>query len=56
VGLINSCGNAGGYAGPYLNGLVKQTTGSFFWASLILSAMLAAGGALMLTLKKHSPE
>jgi len=54
VGLINSCGNTGGYVGPYLNGFVKQATGSFFCASLILSAMLAAGGALMLTLKNRS--
>ncbi len=56
VGLINSFGNVGGYVGPYLNGYVKDATGSFLWASVALAGMLAAGGALMLTLKKKPPQ
>ena len=54
VGLINSCGNTGGYVGPLLNGMVRQAWGSFFWASLVFAAMLACGGVLMLTLKESS--
>jgi len=50
--LINSCGNVGGYIGPYLTGVVKDATGSFQWAYLFLALCLAAAGALMLTLKK----
>lgn len=50
--LINSCGNVGGYIGPYLTGVVKDATGSFHWAYLFLALCLAAAGALMLTLKK----
>ncbi len=56
VALINSCGNVGGYAGPYLNGFVKDATGSFLRASIVLACMLAAAGALMLTLKKKPPH
>ena len=56
VALINSCGNVGGYAGPYLNGAVKEATGSFLRASIVLACMLAAAGALMLTLKKKPPQ
>lgn len=53
VGLINSCGNVGGYVGPFLTGWVKDATGSFQWAYLFLSASLALSGILMLTLKKR---
>jgi MFS family permease len=56
VGLINSCGNIGGYVGPYLNGYVRDATGSFLWASVALAGMLASGGALMLTLTKKPPR
>ena len=47
---------AGGYVGPYLNGYVKDATGSFLWASVVLAGLLAAGGALMLTLNKKPPQ
>lgn len=53
VGLINSFGNVGGYVGPYLTGFVKEQTGSFVWAYLVLACSLAAAGVLMLTLKKR---
>jgi predicted MFS family arabinose efflux permease len=56
VGLINSFGNVGGYVGPYLNGYVRDATGSFLWASVALACMLAAAGALMLRLAKKPPR
>ncbi len=53
VGLINSCGNVGGYVGPYLTGFIKTATGSFHLAYLCLACSLAVAGILMLTLKKR---
>jgi sugar phosphate permease len=51
VGLINSFGNIGGYAGPYITGFIRDTAGSFHWAYITLSCSLAAAGLLMLTLR-----
>jgi MFS transporter, ACS family, tartrate transporter len=57
IGLINSCGNVGGWVGPYLTGFVKQLTGSFNGAYVFLCVCLTATGVLMLTLKKeHGDE
>jgi nitrate/nitrite transporter NarK len=55
VGLINSVGNLGGFAGPYVTGWVKQTTGSFAGAMVYLALSLAAAGILILTLRKRLP-
>jgi nitrate/nitrite transporter NarK len=52
VGLINSLGNLGGFAGPYLTGWIRQTTGSFAGALVYLAASLAAAGLLILTLRR----
>jgi ACS family tartrate transporter-like MFS transporter len=49
IGLINSCGNLGGWIGPTVLGVVKQMTGNYRWglwflsASVILSALIIAG-------------
>jgi sugar phosphate permease len=56
VGLINSVGNLGGFAGPYLTGWVRQTTGSFAGALLYLAASLTAAGLLILTLRNTAPR
>jgi MFS transporter, ACS family, tartrate transporter len=53
VGLINSCGNIGGAVGPYLLGFVKNTTGSFHLAYVLLALLLLAAGLLMLTLGRQ---
>jgi sugar phosphate permease len=53
VGLINSAGNLGGFAGPYLTGWVKQHTGSFAGAMVYLGVSLAAAGFLVLTMGKR---
>ena len=42
IALINSLGNLGGFAGPFLIGWIKDSTGSFTWGLLA-----AAGGVLM---------
>jgi hypothetical protein len=55
MGLINSCGNIGGFVGPYLTGWIKEATGSFegAWVYLVISQTLA--GLLILTFKKNLP-
>ena len=39
IGLINSCGNVGGFIGPYLIGFLKDTTGSFTSGWLYLACL-----------------
>ncbi len=55
ISLINSCGNLGGFVGPYLTGFIKDMTGSFAgaWVYLALSLVLAA--MLILTFRKKLP-
>ncbi len=50
IGLINSVGNLGGFAGPYVVGYVNTATSSFVGGvlSLSLSALLAAGLILLI--------
>jgi ACS family tartrate transporter-like MFS transporter len=50
IALINSIGNLGGFAGPYLVGMVKQATHSFAGGMLLMAASLIAAGLLALTL------
>jgi len=40
IALINSIGNLGGFAGPFLIGYVKDTTGSFLPALVILAVYM----------------
>jgi MFS transporter, ACS family, tartrate transporter len=46
IGFINGVGNLGGFAGPYVVGLLKDATGSFVGALYFLAASSALG-ALM---------
>ncbi len=55
VGLINSCGNLGGFVGPYITGFIKDATGSFAGAWVYLACSLTLAGMLILTFKKHLP-
>ncbi len=48
IALINSIGNLGGFAGPYLIGWVKQTTGTYS-AAMAAFASIALFAALMMT-------
>jgi sugar phosphate permease len=52
IGLINSCGNVGGFLGPYLTGLIKDLTGSVQSAYVYLAGSLLAAGLLMLRVQK----
>ena len=51
VALINSCGNLGGWVGPYMMGLVKTHTGSFDIGYFLMAAFMFIGGVTVLTLK-----
>jgi ACS family tartrate transporter-like MFS transporter len=46
IGLINSVGNLGGLAGPYLFGFLKTSTGSFTAGMWLLVACLSIAGLL----------
>ena len=50
IGLINALGNLGGFAGPFIIGTVKETTGSFSHGviAMAVSAFIAAGLILLL--------
>ena len=56
IGLINSCGNIGGFVGPYITGYIKDTTGSFVGAWVYLACSLFLGGILILTFKKQPTD
>ncbi|MEO8519998.1 MAG: MFS transporter [Acidobacteriota bacterium] len=51
IALINSVGNLGGFAGPYIVGITKDRTGSNLAALLFLGSALLAMGVLTLTLR-----
>jgi ACS family tartrate transporter-like MFS transporter len=50
IALINSIGNLGGFAGPYVLGAVKDATGSFAVALVGGSVLMLAGGTIALGL------
>jgi MFS transporter, ACS family, tartrate transporter len=47
IALINSIGNLAGFAGPYLIGWVKETTGSTSTGLLVLAILPLLGGLLV---------
>jgi len=51
IGLINSIGNLGGFAGPYIVGYINEKTHSFIGGMLYLSVSAIVGGGLILTLR-----
>lgn len=48
IALINSLGNVGGFAGPYVMGFVKAHTGGFAQAFLCIAALMALGAGPIL--------
>ncbi|HEY5404842.1 MAG TPA: MFS transporter [Pyrinomonadaceae bacterium] len=51
IGLINSFGNLGGFAGPYVVGYLSTKTGSYYGGVLYLSASALIASFLILALK-----
>jgi len=51
IGLINSFGNLGGFAGPYVVGYLSTKTGSYYGGVLYLSASALIASFLILALR-----
>lgn len=51
VGLINSCGNMGGWVGPYMMGFVKTHTNSFDLGYFLMALFMFIAGLTVLTIK-----
>lgn len=47
VAAINATGNLGGFAGPYVFGVLQNSTNSFFIGNLVLSVLLVFGAAIV---------
>jgi nitrate/nitrite transporter NarK len=45
--MIVSIGNLGGFVGPYLIGVIRQSTDSFSWALLSVAAFLTFAAILI---------
>jgi ACS family tartrate transporter-like MFS transporter len=55
IAAINSIGNLGGFAGPYLIGWIREQTGSFEGGLIVVAATMTFSAALVLILGKLSP-
>lgn len=51
IALVSSIGNIGGFAGPYVVGLLKDATGSFTAVLVVFGGLAAAAGLLALRLR-----
>jgi ACS family tartrate transporter-like MFS transporter len=51
IALINSVGNLGGFAGPYLMGWLKDATGGYETGLRTLGLLMFSSGALALTIR-----
>lgn len=56
IALINSAGNLGGFAGPYVIGYLSTKTGSYTGGLLYLVASGLVGSALVLSLRPNRPD
>jgi ACS family tartrate transporter-like MFS transporter len=52
IALINSLGNLGGFAGPYLIGRVRDVAGGFTGSLLAIAALLVGSAALAVRLRR----
>ena len=55
IALVNAIGNIGGFAGPYVVGVVKDATGSFAGSLLTFAALAGIAGLLALRLRLARP-
>jgi ACS family tartrate transporter-like MFS transporter len=55
IALVNAIGNIGGFAGPYVVGLVKDATGSFAGSLLTFAGLAGIAGLLALRLRPARP-
>jgi ACS family tartrate transporter-like MFS transporter len=55
VGLINSIGQLGGLAGPYLIGFLNDYTHSLVWSFFFIASVFIAAAGLILSLRIRDP-
>jgi len=53
IALINSVGNLGGFAGPYLMGWLKDVSGDYRIGLRLLAGIMFAGGFVVLTVRSQ---
>jgi D-galactonate transporter len=56
IALVNSVGNIGGFVGPNIIGYVRETTHSFSAGLIVVGAVLALGGLLVLAVNPMNPR
>ena len=54
IALVNSIGNIGGFAGPYLMGWIREASGGFSAGLLTLAAVLICGAVIVLLVPRHN--
>jgi ACS family tartrate transporter-like MFS transporter len=54
IALINAVGNTGGFVGPYLLGYIKDLTQGFSVGLILIGAIVAVGGSVVLLLPEGS--
>jgi MFS transporter, ACS family, tartrate transporter len=54
IALINSVGNLGGLAGPWVIGAIKKGTGTFHGGILVVASGLVVAGAIVLVINLYS--
>ena len=55
IAFVNALGNIGGFAGPYVVGVVKDTTGSFAGSLVTFAGLALVAGLLALRLRPTHP-
>lgn len=55
IALINSVGNLGGFAGPYLMGWLKDLSGDYRWGLRGLAIGMVLGGLIVLGVRTGKP-
>lgn len=54
IAVINSVGNIGGFAGPYMVGAAREATGNFSAGLWVMAGCLAAGAVIALLLARQA--
>ncbi|MDN3460118.1 MULTISPECIES: MFS transporter [Rhodococcus] len=56
IALINSVSNTSGLVGPYLTGFIKDRTGGYTYALLLIAAVMVAGIVILLTVGRKAEQ
>jgi MFS transporter, ACS family, tartrate transporter len=56
IALINSVGNLGGFAGPYVIGAIKDRTGNIYWGLAFVGISMLISATLVMAMRLGKPE